>query len=912
MLKWCNIIIKLTFLILLLSTPAIAGHFISRTPIHIISFLAYVFNLLILLITLIAKDIFVQSLPLFCDKIIRVILILIVIIIPLFFWLPLYSTFDLSKLTILYTLSLIILALWLIKAIASREVYLCQTPLNIPILAFLGINIVCTLTSVSPCISLFGFYKRYEGLLAITNYIFLFYAVVNFMNTQKLVLRLIKTMLMVAVVISIYGIFQHFGYDPFKWSFSAKERVFGTFGNPVFLSAYLIMVIPLGLTLFFQREKIAHPLVQKKEKIKKISTKSKKMKKRKETLSLHHSLVLGWIKFFGTAKEVSLSFFHFLQPWWYRISIILLFICFCYTNTRATMIGLEGGLFIFYLLICGLVFCFIFYGTVTLCSILCFIVILKYFSATHIVTLLLGGIFIALFLFGPLIFKTLLKKEWLIKNKGETNIVALVLMGLIIYFNINPEISVVSRIITTIIKTEPAKLQVSSVEKKKETTDVEDRIQQALPTPEIKFTGGVQEERMGLWKSTIGIILRNTKNLLLGIGLDALQLMNIGTDKAHNDILDITVTRGVIGLLLYLGLLFTYIWVSLKTSFREVNLSKKLLIAACLASEIGYLLQNQFSFGEVVILSHFWMIMGITMVLIKPEEKPKTKEQKLPRIKNLAVRIILYWLILGIMMVLIYLAFRPYIADMHYRRGFDFVEKRRYAEGIPGLEKSVEIFPYENCYWKVLNSIYVERANNDPANRKIWVEKAIKGSNFLLTLIPKDTGSYFNMGMAYYLAGETTKAISSYKKALEIEPEHTDALNNLATVYANQGEYKKAENLFKKVIKINPNHTSAKNNLIQLYKIQKKDKEATKLDANYAKQVHISRAKNYYEKGEIDKAIEEMKEVIAIDPNDIQSLCNLGSFYLLKKRYHEAKIEFNKVLKLDPNNDYARRMINTP
>lgn len=906
MLKWSNRIIKLTFIILILSTPSLAAHFISRTPITIGSFLAYVFNLLILLMALIAKEIFVHGLPLFCDKIIRGVIILVVIIVPLFFWLPLYSTFDLSKLTLLYTLSLIMLGLWLIKAIASQQVHLCRTSLDIPILAFLAINIVCTLTSVSQCISLFGFYKRYEGLLAITNYIFLFYVIVNFMNTPKLVFRLIKTMMMVAVVISIYGIFQHFGYDPFKWSFSAKERVFGTFGNPVFLSAYLIMMIPLGLTLFFQRERFSHPLVQK---IKKIPAKSKKIKKRKETLS--QGLLLSWIKIFDTVKEVSLSFFHFLQPWWYRISLILLFICFCYTNTRATTLGLAAGLFIFYLLICGLVFSFIFYSTITVGSMLGFMVILKYFSATHLVTLLLGGFFITLFWFGPLIFKALFSQEWLIKNKRETTIVALVLMGFIIYFNINPEISVVSRIINTIIKTEPTKLQVTPVEKKKETTDIETRIQQVLPTPEIKFTGGAQEERMGLWRSTIGIILKNTKNLLLGIGLDTLQLMNIGTDKAHNDILDMTVTRGVIGLLVYLGLLFTYIWVSFKAASREANPRKKLLIAACLTSVIGYLIQNQFSFGEIVILSHFWMIMGITMVMIKADQKPKTDTQRLPRIKNLTIRIVLYGLIMGLIIVLIYLAFRPYIADMHYRRGFDFVEKRRYAEGIPGLEKSVEIFPYENCYWKVLNSIYVERANNDPANRKIWVEKAIKGSNFLLTLIPKDTGSYFNLGMAYYLNGETTQAISFYQKVLEIEPEHTDTLNNLATIYANQGKYNEAEELFKKVIKINPNHTSAKNNLIQLYKIQNKNKEASALDTNYAKQVHLSLAKNYYEKGDINKAIEEIKQVIAIDPNDIQSLCNLGSFYLLKKKHNEAKIEFNKVLKLDPNNDYARRMINT-
>lgn len=923
MLKWCKIIIRLTFIILILSTPSVVTHFVNKTPIHLIHFLAYTLNIFILLVSLIIKDIFSSGLPLFCDKIIRGILILIVIIIPVFFWLPLYDTFDLAKLTLLYALSLIILAMWLIKAIASKEIKLSRTPLDLPILAFLGIHILATLTSVSPVLSLFGFYKRYEGLLPMTTYIFLFYVVVNFMNTPKLVTRLIKAMIMTAVIIAIYGIFQHFGQDPFKWSFSAKERVFGTFGNPVFLSAYLIMILPLGLAMFLLREKppkFQHHLKNiTSDKVKKIPHKSKKMKK-KETISPYEELVLTWHKRFNTCKDICLGFFNFLTPWWYRISIISLFLCFTYTKTRATIIGFEGSMFIFYLLTCGLLFSFTFYGTIIFCSFLGFFIILKCFSSTHITVLLLGGIFIGLFSFGPLIFKSLFSPKILIKNRLETTILVLVLVSITVYYNITPETSVVSRVIGTIIKTEPTKVQLTSIDEgKKELTTIERNIQQALPTPEIKFTGGAQEERIALWKRTGEIIVKDRKNFFLGIGLDALQLMNIGTDKAHNDILDMTVTRGIIGLIIYFWVLITYFWISFKKAFHQQETSKKLLISAFLTCELGYLIQNQFSFGLVTILLHFWLVMGMTMVIINQEQRlienlqlhQVSKRVFKPRIKNLPLRISLYLLIIGITIIFIYLAFRPPIADSCYRKGFDFVEKHKYEEGVPGLEKAVEVFPYENCYWKVLNSIYVERANNDTDKRKIWIEKAILGSNFLLTLIPKDTGSYFNLGMAYYLGGETEKAIASYKKVLELSPDHIDAMNNLATIYANQGKYKEAEKMFKKVFKINPHHASAKNNLIQLYKIQRRYNEAAKLDSDYAKQIHLQLAKNYYEKGDLDKAIEEIKQVLAIDPNDIQSLCNLGSFYLLKKKDKEAKVEFQKVLQLDPNNDYARRMINT-
>lgn len=49
--------------------------------------------------------------------------------------------------------------------------------------------------------------------------------------------------------------------------------------------------------------------------------------------------------------------------------------------------------------------------------------------------------------------------------------------------------------------------------------------------------------------------------------------------------------------------------------------------------------------------------------------------------------------------------------------------------------------------------------------------------------------------------------------------------------------------------------------------------------------------------------------MLALDDRDIQSHRNLGSFYLLKKRYKEAQAEFNKVLELNPNDSYAQQML---
>ncbi|MFQ6058983.1 MAG: tetratricopeptide repeat protein, partial [Anaerolineae bacterium] len=45
--------------------------------------------------------------------------------------------------------------------------------------------------------------------------------------------------------IALFGLMQHYGLDPLPWAEDVRLRIISTIGNPIFLAAYLIMVIPL-------------------------------------------------------------------------------------------------------------------------------------------------------------------------------------------------------------------------------------------------------------------------------------------------------------------------------------------------------------------------------------------------------------------------------------------------------------------------------------------------------------------------------------------------------------------------------------------------------------------------------------------------------------------------------------------
>jgi len=64
-------------------------------------------------------------------------------------------------------------------------------------------------------------------------------------------------------------------------------------------------------------------------------------------------------------------------------------------------------------------------------------------------------------------------------------------------------------------------------------------------------------------------------------------------------------------------------------------------------------------------------------------------------------------------------------------------------------------------------------------------------------------------------------------------------------------------------------------------------------------QKHFSKGFGYQDQGELDKAIEEYKKAIELNPNYTRAYTNLGTVYLEKKDYDRAIQQFKKVLELN-------------
>jgi len=211
----------------------------------------------------------------YAEKIVEAGWLAALIVAPLFFNPYSERVFNLSNVALVRSLAVLMLAAWLIVQVESPTSRVIaarlrlrwgrwprDNPLALPTFALVGSCVVSTLTSIAPTTSLLGSYAREQGLYTTCSYIVIFFLAATTIRTYAQVARALNVALVVSFPIAFYGVIQHYALDPLSWPREASpERVTSTIGNPAFLGAYLIMVIPFTLMrLAAQTERVSSQL----------------------------------------------------------------------------------------------------------------------------------------------------------------------------------------------------------------------------------------------------------------------------------------------------------------------------------------------------------------------------------------------------------------------------------------------------------------------------------------------------------------------------------------------------------------------------------------------------------------------------------------------------------------------------
>ena len=155
---------------------------------------------------------------------------------------------------------------FLVAAFFYRETFkentpLTQSPIDMPIILFGIIIVISTITSINPAGSLRDLALHSGGLS------FLF-VMVNSVKSKEDFNKIVVMLVFSATLVALYGLFQYIVGVEMEAAWldvennpDIRTRIYSVFHNPNILAEYLIMTIPLSVSLFWHSKRIHKKII---------------------------------------------------------------------------------------------------------------------------------------------------------------------------------------------------------------------------------------------------------------------------------------------------------------------------------------------------------------------------------------------------------------------------------------------------------------------------------------------------------------------------------------------------------------------------------------------------------------------------------------------------------------------------
>lgn len=216
---------------------------------------------------------------------------------------------------------------------------------------------------------------------------------------------------------------------------------------------------------------------------------------------------------------------------------------------------------------------------------------------------------------------------------------------------------------------------------------------------------------------------------------------------------------------------------------------------------------------------------------------------------------------------------------------------------------------YPDAHAARLNLGYVYRESE-------MYDKALEQFEIILEREPKNALALANMGLVYEKMGRITDAVNAYEKGMEANPRERDSFMSLGMLYERQGELDKALALYKKVEDINPSYAPVYHNMGSVY-VQKNDltaaeaayEKALRINPYYA-DAHFNLAYIYAKQGRPDDAARKYEITMQIEGEKVDTLKTLAGIYAEQNKTQETIHTLERILALDPTNDFATKLLN--
>ncbi|HOK39909.1 MAG TPA: tetratricopeptide repeat protein [bacterium] len=226
-----------------------------------------------------------------------------------------------------------------------------------------------------------------------------------------------------------------------------------------------------------------------------------------------------------------------------------------------------------------------------------------------------------------------------------------------------------------------------------------------------------------------------------------------------------------------------------------------------------------------------------------------------------------------------------YLSKNKYDEAFNYFEKAfKLNPNYVGINNNLGHLLLKNKQYDKALFFFNRELNLNPNNAEVWnnignifnelneYEKAIAAYNKALEKNPDYFLAYNNIGIVLSKIKKFDLAEQYFLKALDLYPLHYETLNNIGLLYTEAGQYDKAYIFFEKVLELKPDWDIIYNNLGTLF----------------------------FKKGDIEKALDYYKKALSLNDMSVNVNYNLGLLYQQINKKAEAKLHFEKLLKILP------------
>ncbi|MBI5892298.1 MAG: O-antigen ligase family protein [Deltaproteobacteria bacterium] len=407
-------------------------------------------------------------------------------------------------------------------------------------------------------------------------------------------------------------------------------------------------------------------------------------------------------------------------------------------------------------------------------------------------------------------------------------------------------------------------------------------------SPKQEEISGLTIDRLNIWQSTWEIIKGHP---IRGVGFWNFHTIyskyknpaykNVEHYFSHNDYLQLWAELGIIGLAIFLILIYVYFRQGIRCLKYLASPSSHPSPAHQVGGEGGsYIMLLPALIGSFLMLIHtigdfdlyipsilflFWGYIAYAISAAGDLGLHKKIKIDLDSFKIFARlgKNKLYILAFGIFAFSSIWLFDPYLASLYSERGKGYLAAGEYEKAQKYFKKAIDIDPVDDSHHFNLG-LALSKLSNDPTTLQMAEQEMKKAMH----ISPYRADIYFNMANFYrqfYLKDKGYLAVEMLKKAMELDPVDKTLNHNLGVLYLQMGLYKDAIIEFKKYLEFKPDDFDTHTEIATAYMLNKDydnaikeadwffKKENTK---NYA---HFLRGRILKQKGDYKEAYEEYK-----------------------------------------------------